>query len=214
MSALDWILRHLWVLLVIGGLVVRALQALGAKGRGGVKPTEAPPRRREFVEAEERDRQRRVREEIQRRIAERRGGAKAAPAASPPPLPAGDRSPEATTPPPAVLELPPVIRRALGDRMAELFQPVAAPEPPPVPAAAVDAEAARQAALAEELRAAVARKQARDQRMGGGLGPENDPAYAMTAASEAAVVDDLRNPATLRRAILAREILGPPVALR
>lgn len=194
---MDWILEHIWVVIAIGGVIVRMLQA-ARKKVGGASP-EQPPRRQEYIDAELADRTRRIREELMRKRQERLGG-RATPAPDParPIVRAQERSPQATTPP-AVSELPSMVRKVLASRRA--------PEPPPLPDAAgvQAAELARQAALAEQLRAAVARR---------------ERSAAAFAASQAATAQpatelgDLQDPAELRRAMVLREILGPPLSLR
>ncbi|HEY4299703.1 MAG TPA: hypothetical protein VGM73_02435 [Candidatus Didemnitutus sp.] len=199
---MNWILEHAWVLVVIAGLFIRGLQSVTSAAKKARPPAE-PQRRREFVEAELADRNRKVREEVRRKIEERRGQ-KAVPSSAParPRVRLKDRSPEATTPPPVVLRAP--VRRD---------EPESQTEPPPIPASASDVELARQAALADELRAVVTRKETVQRRA-------TLPAFELAAAEAALAVKsdligaDFGDPAALRRAILLREVLGPPLALR
>jgi hypothetical protein len=204
---MDWILSHMWVVVVIAGLIAKVLQAARGKQPTETKDPEVP-RRQEFVDAELAERTRKIREEIQRKIAERRGQTIAPAAAEPdrPRLRREDRSPEAT-PPPAVLELPPIFRRMLA--------PQAAPVPPPLPAQsnAAAAELARQAALAEQLRQVEAQPTG-DERRAAFASAIADKEQAALVAGRAALLDDLHSPDALRRAFILREVLGPPVALR
>jgi hypothetical protein len=71
---------------------------------------------------------------------------------------------------------------------------------------------AKQAALAEQLRQAVEIKTAALRRIRSGS--ETLTAERVSTPVRAAVVDDLRDVAALRRAFVLREIIGPPVALR
>jgi hypothetical protein len=203
---MDWIFNHLWVVIVIAGLVAKVLQAVRGKPPAAGKGVE--PAEKVFEDPDLAERTRKIREEIRRKIEERRGQTGQATASLVrPKLAREDRSPQAT-PPPVVLELPPMIRKML------------TPVPTPATAAApVDpdaaAELARQAELAEQLRQVIALKT--------GTGEERRAAFASSiadkeqvalAAGRGALLDDLRDPAALRRAFVLREVLGPPVALR
>jgi hypothetical protein len=136
------------------------------------------------TDPEDAARTRRIQEEIRRRIRERRG---LAPAAPPAPVTAGDE-PEFPSPPPMIEEVRPIVV-----------------EPPPVPvadAAATSgyaAEYARQQQMLQQLRA---------------LKAAPAPVGAAVAAPVSRLPTDLRHPAGLRRAIVLREILGPPLGMR
>jgi len=116
-------------------------------------------------------RSRRVREEILRKIAERRGGASG-------PLPARVRVERLAPEPPAITRAAPGVGRGLAEATAPGLAGAKATAfsggPPAVPP------------------------------VGGAPGP----------SAGALWLDDLRARDTVRRAILVREILGPPVALR
>jgi hypothetical protein len=166
-------------------------------------------------ELEEQRRVQEVQEQIRRRIAERRG---ARPESTPPPL-----RTDATRP-----------TRSAGPETTQMPQPFGGPlrrvleevrrEPAPAPAATVAAteerrnyELERQQQLANELRsieesrviavrraAHVAADKAAEARTEG----------ALRTAARGRVIDDLRNPESLRRAFVLREVLGTPVGLR
>jgi hypothetical protein len=136
--------------------------------------------------ADEAERTRRVQAEVRRRIAERQG--------APPPVASAPR------PEPA----PPVTRRLDGG-VTEVFEPAPAAMPPAVD---YSAEQARQERLTKELAAIEA-----------GLPPPiaSHQAYAPAPASPPPVqgwLVALRDPVNVRRAIILREVLGPPVGLR
>jgi len=202
---MDWILSHLWVVVVIAGLVAKVLQAVRGKADGGTRAdstTDGPT----FADPDLAERTRKIREEIRRKIEERRGqaGAPTAPDPVRPRLRPEEQSPEATPPPPLVLQLPPVVREVLRPAPSERA-PAAAP-------AMDEAELYRQQALAGQLREIVERKIAAERRAAAAV-PTDQEAAAL-AARRGAVLDDLRDADALRRAILLREVLGPPVALR
>jgi hypothetical protein len=199
---MDWILNHIWIVVVISGLVVRVLQAARGKQPPAGKDA-APPRRQEYVDAELAERTRKIREEIRRKIEERRGqtGAPAASAAQS--RPAAATRAAAAPPPAAVTELPPVVRK-----VTVTAAPATVEEP------AVNAgELARQAALADQLRLVVAKKVGADRRAAFAASFA-DREQAALVIGRGALLDDLREPDALRRAFVLREVLGPPVALR
>ncbi|HTT56121.1 MAG TPA: hypothetical protein VMF63_03355 [Opitutaceae bacterium] len=137
---------------------------------------------------EQAERTRRVQEEIRRRILERRGTAPGVP-----PEPEVEAAP-IPAPPPIIEAVRPMV--------------VAPPEAP----AEEQREWERQQALLQRLQELEAAPPARP-------GSESTPAAATAvgmAAPTAAgsLIADLRNQAGLRRAVVLREILGPPVGLR
>ncbi|HET7535696.1 MAG TPA: hypothetical protein VFJ90_04530 [Candidatus Didemnitutus sp.] len=206
---MDWIFQHLWTLVIIAGVIVKVLQAIRGQKSGGTTQHNEPPQPKEyeFEDPELAERTRKIREEIQRKIEERRGQhmRPSAPVAEtePPRIGPQDRSPEATQPP---LTLPQVIREVLQPkpvvvsqtRMEEMREAE---------------EAERQAALAEQLQEAE-RMQAAAQRRAAFEEATADVGLRTRQATQASVLEDLRDPAALRRAFILREVLGPPVALR
>ena len=188
---MDWILDHLWVVLAAAGAIAQML--MKKKAPEGVD--DAPPREETFADPMLAERTRKIREDIQRKIEERRhGGALTRP--EPPP----EYAPE------SVRELPPIVQevfttprqireeanRAETERHGEVL--------------------AQQAALAEQLRHAQAMRAATQKR------PEFETKISdldqTSDRSRGALVVELRDPAALRRAFVLREILGPPVALK
>jgi hypothetical protein len=134
---------------------------------------------------DEDERTRRVKEEVRRKIAERQA----------------ERTPAAAA---ARQEIPPETRRLAGGA-TEVFVPADVSAPPPVD---YQAEQARQERLGKEIAAIEA-----------GLPPPiaTHQAYAPPPASPPPVLGwlaGLRDPLEVRRAIVLREILGPPVGLR
>lgn len=160
--------------------VFKSARDKAAAARAGKPVTRGP--HGEPVDPEAEERQRRVREEVARKIAERK--ILMMPSASlerrsPPPR---VEAPEVRTEPPPAIGAP----TPWGESPA--------PAPAPVPIyAPVPVLTARQTALAEDFERWSA---------------------ASGRPVAAAALDHLRDPAELRRAMLLREILGPPVGLR
>ncbi len=159
-----------WVVEMLGKAKAAAARASNAPRPAGQQDSEeAEAAARRAMEDEERAQ--RVREDILRRIAERRARAEGAA------RPASAR-PERVLPPPLVpLEL---------DREPEPV--VASAALPPAPVMVLRGPPAEAAAAA-------------------GTGP-------LGSSPGLPWLDELRTPETARRAILLREILGPPIALR
>jgi len=147
----------------------------------------APGPARAAEDPEQAERTRRIQEEIRRRILERRG------AASPPPL-----SVEPVPGPPTLMEAPPMI---------EEVRPVVLPPPdtgtgePPAATPAAAGTAGLEAALSQLQQLEMARS-AR-------TAEATVTAFAVTEQSLG-----LPDRSSLRRAVVWREILGPPVGLR
>lgn len=184
---MNWILDHLQIVIALAGAFAWWLKQRGAAGKGAPPP---PHREATFEDPALAERTRRIREEIQRKIEQRTRGGPARP-----PAPA----PLTSTPPPLMREV--VVRepaarsasRADVRREAQILE--------------------EQAALREKLREAEVMRTARQKRVefeqaaaGATMGGQ------LTTSSD--VLEELRDPPTLRRAIILREILGPPVALR
>lgn len=161
---MRFILDNPAVILVI---VAFALRAMRARSKAAAKREGPPP--------QDDERTRRVREEIQRRIAERRGPVVAPPAAEPAPEPAMVLGAE---PPPPVSDLEEVLaeQRRLAEEVRVLDRAKPAPIPVPfrVPA---------------------------------------DPAPAAATGRRPGPFPELATPEAARRAVLLREVLGPPRGL-
>jgi hypothetical protein len=190
---MDWVLDHLQVLFVIAVAAVAVLQKLkqARSGEAAVGPPAEDP--------EQAERTRRIQEEIRRRIMERRGLVPMA-QAEPEPEP-DEEAPMFPVPPPMLEEVRPVVvPPALQQAMEE-------------PAVEVMSESNRQQAIVQQFRDAQAELAA---------GRDRTSASATFAAAATPggqrpairVMTELRTPDGLRRAVLLREILGPPVGLR
>ncbi|MFA5056647.1 MAG: hypothetical protein WC485_00915 [Opitutaceae bacterium] len=139
------------------------------------------------VDPQEAERTRRIQEEIRRRIMERRGLAPAAPA--PPEME------EIPAPPPMMEEVRPYV----------VEPPLPFLEMPAAPDRA--AELARQQQMLQQLREL---ESARSMLPAAAVAPGGSPASAPANWLHA----ELRQPSGLRRAVILREILGPPVGLQ
>ena len=196
MKWIQWLIDNPVLVVIIGGVLAQMMKAVF--GKKGAEAEEAPPRKEfEFDDPELAERTRKIREEIQRKIAQRqRGGAD--PDAAEAPAPAAY---EAEVPPPLireVVEQRPVATAATGTRLdtqrqAEILE--------------------QQAAWAEQLQEAQRMKASALKRSEFETATA-DHSKAARTLSRVWVLDDLRDPAALRRAFILREVLGPPVALR
>jgi len=145
-----------------------------------------PPTSPEALDPDVAERTRRIQEQIRRKIAERRGEPVAAEV-----LPVG---PEME--PPVMLEEAPA-------------------EPASTPTAAAVLE--RQQQLANQMRALEhvrMSEQRRATQVTADLKTESESERGMLTTSRGNLLEDLRDPASLRRAFVLREVLGPPVGLR
>jgi hypothetical protein len=174
---------------------------------------------------DEAERTRRVQEEVRRKIAERRAGG--APAQSP------IRS--LREPPPPVVAPRPIAQHPLspsrGGGWAEMLKPYyEAPNPKPQKADEdeLGAVLARQRDLEERMRQLQSSSAAVSRSAGGSRAPAGSylGQFSMAEAAEEASIpsvqlganfawiSQLRDPSTARRAMVLREVLGPPVAFR
>lgn len=187
---MDWVSDHLQFIIAAAGAIA---WWLNQRRKGGMEGDEAPPPpETTFDDPEVAERTRKIREEIQRKIAERGRG-------YPGEQPTIPR--DQSTEPPVVREVvvtpPPVLRRSQthleAQRYAEILE--------------------EQATLADKLREAESMKAAAGKRARYEAATA-DRSGAARSLSRSTVLDDLREPAALRRAFILREVLGPPVALR
>ena len=190
---MDWILDHLWVLLAAAGAIAQML--IKAKSQGKEELDE-PPQKETAGDPTLADQTRRIREEIQRKIDQRRRAAAAERRAESVTETESDMGGERPPLVPQVFSTPRQTRELAGhveaQRQAEILE--------------------RQATLAEQLAQAVAMKAAMQRRTT--FETSISDTDATNDRSRGALVVELRDPAALRRAFVLREILGPPVALR
>ncbi len=224
---MNWILENLQLILVVAGAIAVWLNNRQREKEGlptdydedGVPENPRPPARaeqrelapisRDGTDPEQEERVRRIQEEIRRKILERRGQG-ANPTAMPP-MGGGDPFR------PVFQEIPPPLPQPSHD--AGPVAPLARAD-----ASAQEAILERQRALAEQLRQLEERRREAVQaalgsaRGAGGLASA-DAVRGVTPVARAGTVggslaDDFRDPRALRRALVWREVLGPPLALR
>jgi hypothetical protein len=188
---LDWLLHNLTKVAAVIFVVVSIVRSIRQAREGA---TTSPPPASGDLEQERRDRE--IREKIRRRISERQGGA-----------PASASAPQS----PPTLHVP-----ATQDPWASSPLP-ATPLPPAPKPVSVAAEMERQQRLADELRRLQEAK-ALAARRAANLAAEQSAAAQTTVALRRNARDellaDLREPSSLRRAFVLREVLGPPAGLR
>ncbi|MSU49882.1 MAG: hypothetical protein EXS37_12490 [Opitutus sp.] len=215
----DWVMGKLPVLIFVLVFVSQIVRGL-MRSKSEAPPSQSKP---DALEAQRHVAE--VQEQIRRRIAERRSGQ--APAENPPPVVRSEPLP------------PPMPRRVETTQMPEPFggplrrileelqreaQPPPPPPPLPVPARPIRqvaesraAELDRQEQLAEKFRVLEESRVLAKRR----AAQLTDANYAemqseggLRSAVRGHVLDDLRDPASLRRAFVLREVLGAPVGLR
>lgn len=201
---MNWILEHLQILIAVGAAFAYWLNQRKQEPADDGETT--ADRRGEFApptqtDPDEAERTRRIQEEIRRKIAERASGG---PIAVPPPAP----------------EPPPIFQR---DTMAP--RPVASPMPqarqrevvresqPYVSPAAETAALERQRELEAQMSALAEAKRAAQRKVTAVAATEQG-ALAHASQTRGDLLSDLRGARNLRRAIVLREVLGPPVGLR
>lgn len=216
MKIIQWILDNLFTVLIIAGVLAQLIQAIRGKRAQDSEdgPVVEPPPEAQFEDPELAERTRRIREDIQRRIAERqRGGSgeQTRPAPQMETPPASQWAGEDDAP-------PPLRREVVAEQDAP--RPFATPSPAPASAGASRFEAHRQAeileqqaAMAERLRDLETMKAAA-QRRAAFEALSVSQTTVQREKTRGAVLDDLRDPDALRRAFILREVLGPPVGLR
>ena len=209
---MDWIFNHLQIVLAVAAALAYWVNQMKEKGAGGKDgdPVERPIDAAQ-AESENLERTRRIQEEIRRKIAERRG------TAAPPPLPPAHA--ERPLAPPLVAPRP--VAGSMGGLRERLEAKLAEMQARETARAAAQA---RQQHGEAEARLLEAEKLAAQQRATAGLLLARKDAQAAAAVQAAAVapgarpsrawVDELRDPQSVRRAMVLREVLGAPVGLR
>lgn len=205
---MEWILQHVVQLVTVVFVVVSIVRAIR-------QSREAQERHEdETIESEEERRTREIQENIRRKIAERRGG-RPAPAADET-FHRGEESSREIRPSPQASPLPPGPLGDLGRVFEQLGRRIPQAEPPRLQQVN-RAEVERQAQLAEQLRLAeeakvIAARRAAHQTQERMAALQSEA--ALRSAARARLLGDLRDPQSVQRAFVLREVLGPPVGLR
>ncbi len=202
---MDWLLSKLPTIIFIVIVLVQIVRGISKARQQDPTPE---PRHNEVEEA-------RRNEEIRRRIAERRAGR-----AEPLPEPARSEPPPVVVErdPTAIPELPEPLRRMLTQlEKRREPEPTFAPPPPPVLPDRSRAELERQYRLAEEMKAleearAVAKRRAAQ--LAAAQAEVASSKGALRSVARGRLLEDLKDPQSLRRAVVLREVLGTPVGLR
>jgi hypothetical protein len=210
---MSWILEHLQILIGVAAAIAYFIN----RRKHSEAETETPPRSASNAgesSYEQAERTRRVQDEIRRKIAERRGAVPEVPSA-----PASRSRIPDLVPPPRVPPLDPFggpMRRIL--RKIEEAAEQATPSESAQDRSAAANELARQRMLEERMREMEATKLVRENQLRtqvallakkrSGL---NEPSAPLTTGRLGRA---LLSPQELRRAIVLREVLGPPVSLR
>jgi hypothetical protein len=188
---MDWVFDHLQFIIAVAGAIAWWLNQRRQSPTEGEEA--APPPEATFDDPELAERTRKIREEIQRKIAERARGYPT----EQPSLPHDEPAEPPLVREVVVTQALPMQRRSRtaleAQRQAEILE--------------------EQATLAERLREAEQMKLAAQKRARYEAATA-DHSNVARSLSRSTVLDDLHDPAALRRAFILREVLGPPVALR
>lgn len=211
-NPVNWLLGNREILAVLFVAVAWLAQKLGVVKDKKAAPGGAP--KAEAVGDGEAERTRRVQEEIRRKISERRAGA--------PPVPASARS--GGEPPPPLLSPRPVAPEP-GGLWGDIFQAQSEESPAAEPSpreAELEAVLARQRGLGEKMRQLESASSAASAGAGGvatvysaaSMPQPGAVRMPVPSASPNAWLAQLQERQTARRAIVLREVLGPPVGMR
>lgn len=204
---MRWFLEHIQVVIAVAGIIAWWVNQRHREkeGQSADYDGDGTPERSPGDEPYDDDQARRVREDIRRKIAERRGLATPQPAApEPPPLVQAPASRE-EAPPPVFQDPLQDMLKELQRRLAPAMEPAAPPPEPEIDRAALERQREIEARYRElETRRARTLAQAEAIRI-------EQPSTRPVAASWLAELRDAKN---VRHAIIARELLGPPAGLR
>lgn len=206
---MNWILEHFQIVLAIAGAFAFWLKQRKEAKAETSEPQSRPTQPATMEEADDAERARKIREEILRKISERRGEPPRAPAASTPAEPRTFKIPPLVRPhsPLDTFGGPsrPVIVRAEPERTVP---PVLVPK-----GESHEAVLARQERLAQQLRE-LEEKRASALRRATAEAEVKREVEGVWRRSAANVREELRDPRSLRHAMILREVLGTPVGLR
>ncbi len=208
---MNWIFDNLQIVIVVGSTIAWWLTQRKKGDEEEPPPTERPGR--EKIDVEQMERNRRLREEIQRKRQQRqRGEADSVPQMRERAEPERSRRREAELPDDMAEQIPPVLRELMGIPDPQPRVPV----PPPVPE--VNPVLQRQQRMQNEMAALEAKRREADAKMAKvkANAPQRSPRRRSSADSlnDRDFLATLRDPRQARRAIVLREVLGKPIGLR
>ena len=195
---MQWVFEHFQVIIAVAAAITYMLN----RGK------QAPEASAESGDDDDSQRARQIREEIRRKIAERRQGS------APNVMPT-----EAPSVPPVMSQqsLPPIDPFGGSNRPAlPTFRRTVKESRPIAQTTEVETMAVleRQEQLSAQMRALEKARQVQQRRAEEIIATAATDALPAAPASRGGLLADLRKTQNLRRAVLLREVLGPPVALR
>jgi len=205
---MDWILGHLQIVVAVAAAIAYWFNQQKAAARGDEDERTPETRPFEQVRADVTDDEqtRRVQEEIRRKIAERRGAAP--PAASMPAPAPRPVAPPFMAPRPVAREMTGGLRERLEAKLAEARARTEAA------ARERQAQLESEARKLEDERLATQRRAAELLKAVQATPASVAPAYEAKFGDTGQWLNELRDRKSLRRTMVLREVLGPPVALR
>lgn len=208
---MSWIFDNLQIVIVVGSTIAWWLTQRKQGEEETPPPTDRPGRR--SIDVDQMERNRRLREEIRRKREQRRTGDQG-PATQMREREEATRRREVDVPDDVTEQIPPVLRELMG--IPEPRPRAPAPAPPPIPE--VNPVSERQQRMQDEIAALEAKRRAADAKAA--KFKANMPQRRRRRQSSADSLSDrdflatLRDPRQARRAVVLREVLSKPLALR
>ncbi len=212
---MKWITENIQVILAVAGAIAFWLNSQREAAEKAAQEREAALRRASQpaalaetdVAADDELRNEQVRDKVRRMIAERRGEAVPPEWSAPPAMPEPEEERSFRSPPieePPELALPPPLSPPVWSQKAETADSLATET--------LEASLVRQEQLAVELQSLNEQRVLAARRAA--VVAEGEAVVARRDLVSNELRHDLRDPRSLRRAMVLREVLGPPVALR
>lgn len=212
---MKWITENIQVILAVAGAIAFWLNSQREAAEKAAQEREAALRRASQpaalaetdVAADDEMRNEQVRDKVRRMIAERRGEAVPPEWSAPPAMPEPEEERSFRSPPieePPELALPPPLSPPVWSQKAETADSLATET--------LEASLVRQEQLAVELQSLNEQRVLAARRAA--VVAEGEAVVARRDLVSNELRHDLRDPRSLRRAMVLREVLGPPVALR
>ena len=212
---MKWITENIQVILAVAGAIAFWLNSQREAAEKAAQEREAALRRASQpaslaetdVAADDELRNEQVRDKVRRMIAERRGEAVPPEWSAPPAMPEPEEERSFRSPPieePPELALPPPLSPPVWSQKAETADSLAKET--------LEASLVRQEQLAVELQSLNEQRVLAARRAA--VVAEGEAVVARRDLVSNELRHDLRDPRSLRRAMVLREVLGPPVALR